>query len=88
MKREARREARRHAPAKLTGIIAKVLGTQEGNRNAILFWAATRIREMRLHGELGHLDQGEAVAALVRAGMEIGLPLREVEQTIRSGIKP
>lgn len=85
---DARREARRHAPAKLHGIITKVLDTQEGNRNAILFWAATRVRDMWLHGELSHLDQGDAIATLVRAGMEIGLPLREVEQTIRSGIKP
>jgi Bifunctional DNA primase/polymerase, N-terminal len=85
---EARRKTQHHAAAKLTGIITKVVSTQQGNRNAILFWAAARVRDMAALGEIGRAEQDDAVAALLRAGMEIGLPLREVERTIRSGIKP
>jgi hypothetical protein len=52
---------------------------QEGNRNAGLFWAASRAVEA---GDTATLDQ------LARAAEGLGLERREVERTIRSAQRP
>jgi hypothetical protein len=82
-----REAARRNAPAKIRGLISKVISTPQGNRNAVVFWASTRIRDMASCGEIGRAEQATALAALVYAGTQIGLPAHEIERTVFSGMK-
>lgn len=86
--------ARRHplcadAPARLVGLLTKVIDAPEGQRNAIVYWAATRLGAMHAEGELSNL--AGAVAALREAALWTGLADSEVgdEQrgTIASGLR-
>jgi Bifunctional DNA primase/polymerase, N-terminal len=79
--------ARRKAPAKIRGLISRVVRTSEGNRNGVIFWAATKVRDMARSGEIDRTEQSAAVMALLHAGAEIGLPAHEVQRTIFSGMK-
>ena len=51
----------------------------EGNRNAGLFWAASRAVEA---------DDTETLGQLARAAEALGLDTREVERTVRSALRP
>lgn len=54
-----------------------VLAASPGERNERLNWAAYTGRD---------LDHAEIAGALLRAAAEVGLPVREAERTIRSGL--
>jgi bifunctional DNA primase/polymerase-like protein len=71
------------ARAALEGACRVVAEATVGCRNARLNWAAYRMRERIVTGELAVV---EVVSALVDAGLAAGLGPREVEQTVRSGL--
>lgn len=66
------------------GIINKVLGADEGNRNNLLYWMACRFGEMVLADILA-LEVAEIL--LDKAGSHIGLSAREIRATAISGLR-
>lgn len=71
---------------RLRGLVETVLRSQPGNRNAPLYWAACRAREMVEAGEIG---QDTAEQVLVQAAVEAGLRGGESEarRTVTSGMR-
>jgi hypothetical protein len=69
---------------RLSGILEATARAQEGTRNAITFWSACRIADMRIAGEISDDDADAAYAALATVSMHIGLPQREIDKTIDS----
>src|SRR5437764_358921 len=67
----------------LEGLVRKVAEAQVGNRNACLNWAAYRAGE---HVARGELEADDVHAELRHAAVSIGLPEREIENTIASGL--
>jgi len=65
-----------YAQSGFDGVIAKVKSAEEGNRNAMLYWAAATIAE-----EGG---QGEDFEKLAEAALAVGLEREETKRTIRS----
>jgi Bifunctional DNA primase/polymerase, N-terminal len=65
--------------ATFDSIIQRVCEEPEGNRNALLYWAARTVRE----------DGGdpEDIEALGESAVESGLSLKEVKRTIRSALR-
>jgi hypothetical protein len=60
----------------------QVARASEGTRNATLYWAACRFREM-----LGpDLTEGDATTFLLQAAHAAGLPHHEALATTRSGL--
>jgi hypothetical protein len=74
--------------ASLMGILRTVVTANEGNRNALLFWGACRIRDMNAAGELDHEATADATAALHEAATRTGLAPSEINRTISSGMRP
>lgn len=68
----------------LAGLIRFVAGAGEGERNSRLFWAAIRAGEAIRDGKL---TEASAAAMLAPAARETGLPFREIEATISSGLR-
>jgi hypothetical protein len=66
------------AVALMAGLHRVVAGAAEGDRNALLFWAACRAAE---HG----VDRDAANEILLAAALQAGLPEREARATIASG---
>jgi hypothetical protein len=66
------------AVALVAGLYRVVAEAAEGERNALLFWAACRAAE---HG----VDRGAAAEILLTAALKAGLPEREARATIASG---
>jgi hypothetical protein len=64
----------------LAGLVRAVQRAAEGNRNAVLFWAARRAIEHRL-------PTGMASSALEQAGLDAGLGESEVRSTLRSAAR-
>jgi len=64
----------------IEGIVRRVAGTREGNRNSMLFWAAIRLVERGMRH-----DEIEALLSPVCTGIGLNNP-REVRATIRSAI--
>jgi hypothetical protein len=64
----------------IDGIVRKLAGAKEGDRNALLFWAACRLAEHRV-------GQTEAEALLIPIATSMGLTDREARQTIRSAMR-
>ena len=64
----------------LDGLARRVATAQQGERNAMLFWAACRCAQRRMH-------QDEAEALLIPAAIEAGLPEIETRRTITSAIR-
>jgi len=54
-----------------------------GERNALLYWAACRLRE---HAHAGTLDESEGREALRQAALDAGLGEIEIEQTLDSAL--
>ncbi|MFE5199998.1 bifunctional DNA primase/polymerase [Streptomyces sp. NPDC056601] len=65
----------------LVGLVRQVLDAAEGQRNNRLFWAACKAFE---HAAAGRLDADAAEDALMRAAVEVGLPDKEAEATLKS----
>ena len=66
------------------GLLNCVAGAAEGERNALLYWAACRFGE-RIGS--GHIGEREALARLIEAAVAAGLTEREAISTIRSGLR-
>ena len=67
------------AVALVAGLHRVVAEAREGERNAVLFWAACRAAE---HG----VDPDAAAEILLAAALQAGLPEREARATIASGL--
>jgi hypothetical protein len=70
------------SPTRLDAILKTVAAAPEGQRNALCFWGACKIRDMILHGECGD----DAFGALHAAATTAGLPAREIQTTIDSAV--
>jgi hypothetical protein len=68
----------------LRGLVRTVATAPEGQRNAVLFWAACRAGEA-IHD--GKTTEDFVTRVLLEAAAHAGLTLREAQQTIRSGIQ-
>jgi Bifunctional DNA primase/polymerase, N-terminal len=68
----------------LGGVLRKVAFASQGERNALLFWGACRLRDMALEGKIA-LPTGNEL--LAEAALRTGLQRLEVERTIASAQK-
>jgi hypothetical protein len=67
---------------RVRGLLQHVATAPEGTRNAVLYWATCRFRQM-----LGpDLTEGEATGLLLQAANAAGLPHREAAATVRSSL--
>ena len=73
------------ARGRMTGILARVLEAQEGERNRMLYWGACKAAEMIAAGEVA---ADTAASFLADAADRIGLPADEAARTIASGMRP
>jgi Bifunctional DNA primase/polymerase, N-terminal len=71
----------KHADKAIEGVLRHVATAREGERNAILYWGACRLRE---RVEAGQLGQGEATTLLVNTARSIGLQDVEAQRTVSS----
>jgi Bifunctional DNA primase/polymerase, N-terminal len=78
------RRATRYGRAAIEGLVAEMLETGEGHRNAKLVRLAYRAG--RLHAA-GELDASAAEAALTTAAVRTGLPQDEADRTFSSGFE-
>ena len=72
--------------AKLKGVlsvIGKVATARPGERNALLYWGACRIKE----ADPGIISQSLGVELLIEAGSRAGLPAVEAKRTIASALR-
>jgi hypothetical protein len=76
------------AMSRIEGIIATVARARQGERNAITFWGACRIRDMLIGRELDHATGQQAFHALAEAAQRTGLLPHEITSTIRSATRP
>jgi Bifunctional DNA primase/polymerase, N-terminal len=74
----------RNVGAAIAGILRTVSSAPEGQRNATLNWAAYRMGERVITGQIG---RGEAETLLAGAAASAGLPKMEADRTIASGFK-
>jgi len=72
---------------KLRGIFAATASAQEGSRNAVTYWAACRVRDMIVNGELRRSEAAGVIAELAQAAIVAGLPHREAQSTIESAMR-
>ncbi|MFL5256619.1 MAG: bifunctional DNA primase/polymerase [Rhodopila sp.] len=83
--RGSRRDRRRsYGPASdraIDGVIQKISGAPEGERNALLFWGAMRLREREQQGEI---SKAEASGLLLGAALAAGLDSDEATRTVAS----
>jgi hypothetical protein len=70
--------------ARLKGVLNAVAQAREGERNALLFWGASRIRDMIANREITPSDGAGAFSALKIIGQKIGLSACETARTIQS----
>jgi hypothetical protein len=68
----------------LEGIVRTVATATEGQRNAITYWAAHRLRECVAQGKM---TEGLAHEFLIEAAARAGLPHREASLTINSAMR-
>jgi Bifunctional DNA primase/polymerase, N-terminal len=76
------------AMSRIEGIVATVARARQGERNAVTFWGACRIRDMISERELDHVSGGHAFAALAEASRRTGLSEIEITRTITSATRP
>jgi hypothetical protein len=75
------------AMSRIEGIVATVAKAREGERNAVTYWGACRIKEMLIGRELDRGTALQAFDALVEAASRTGLPAWEIKRTIASATK-
>jgi hypothetical protein len=68
---------------RLQAILGAVARAQPGERNALCFWGACKIRDMIFHHEVGN----DAFGALHAAAAQTGLSSREIQTTIASAVR-
>jgi hypothetical protein len=68
----------------MLGLIRTVISAVDGERNSVTFWAACRVGEMVVAGDI---SESQAIAELVAAAGHVGLPQHEALRTIESGLK-
>jgi hypothetical protein len=73
-----------HADRAIDGVLRQVAHAREGERNAVLFWAACRLAERVKAGRIG---QAEATALLVANAGAIGLTAVEAQRTVASAMQ-
>jgi hypothetical protein len=84
LRRPARQPvARSGAPANLAGLVQTVRTAQLGNCNNTLHWAACRLAE---HVATGEADEQEGRELLHAAALDAGIPERDIDKTITSGL--
>ena len=69
------------------GIVRSVALAPLGERNAVLYWAARRARDMIAVGDLDRPAGIQVVEALHEAAHRVGLPAVEITRTIRSAMR-
>jgi hypothetical protein len=67
----------------LRGLVRAVANASEGHRNATLFWATCRAGEAVRDGKAG---EAFVVDVLIEAATHAGLPEREAQRTVQSGM--
>jgi hypothetical protein len=77
----ARPVSQRQSERQLDGIIRTVTQAQAGQRNAVTFWGACRLRELV---ERGELSESMARRLIIAAGTSTGLSTVEVERAFDS----
>lgn len=82
--RTLRRDVHRYAASALRKELESLSGAQEGQRNNCLNRSAFRMGQLC---GAGVLDHDIAWQLLVEKGMSLGLPRRETEKTVDSGLK-
>ncbi len=70
-----------HADKAIEGVLRHVSAAREGERNAVLYWAACRLRE---RAEAGQIGQAEATALLIARARSIGIQDVEAVRTVSS----
>ncbi len=83
----ARRDDLRPTLHRALGVVRALALAPEGERNRILFWAASRAREMVAVGELDHAAGMQLLEAIREAAAHAGLAQREVDRTITSAFR-
>jgi hypothetical protein len=68
---------------RLQSVLDAVARAAPGQRNALCFWGACKIRDMIQYGEVG----ADALGALHAAAGSAGLPAREIETTVASALR-
>jgi hypothetical protein len=71
----------KHADKAIEGVLRHISTAREGERNAVLFWGACRLRD---RVEAGQIGQGEAKTLLVNSARSIGLQDVEAQRTVSS----
>jgi Bifunctional DNA primase/polymerase, N-terminal len=73
---------------KAIGLVQFVLEASEGERNARLYWAACRVRDMDADGVFCvGLTRDDLLDALHQAALSIGLKAKETRLTLRSALR-
>jgi hypothetical protein len=81
---KARRDWKPCGDAWLRGLVRIVATADIGQRNSVLFWAACRAGEAVRDGKA---DEGFVIDVLIEAASHAGLPEREAQRTIKSGMQ-
>jgi hypothetical protein len=76
---------RTEAEHRLRGVLGRVAGAAQGERNNLVFWGACRVLEMVRTGAIG--DAAGAFEALNLVSLRTGLPQWEVTDTIQSALR-
>jgi hypothetical protein len=66
------------------GIVRAIAGAHEGERNALCFWGACRMRELVAQSVIGH---DAAIEIVVEAASRAGLPRTEARRTALSAFR-
>ncbi|MGB7976299.1 MAG: bifunctional DNA primase/polymerase [Roseiarcus sp.] len=74
----------RQAVAAVEGIVRVVATATNGQRNAVTYWGARRLRELHEEGRIG---EGLAREIILDAALRNGLPAIEAARTIRSAFE-
>jgi hypothetical protein len=75
------------ADERVIGILLKVAGAAQGERNKLTYWAACRVYELVREGDLDHCQGMNALEQLRRAAAQAGLAAREINTTITSALR-